>query len=118
VAINRIRTHSHPTRDAHLNRGSGGACYPTPSEGLGAWKNATETQQSAHASKSNMEEVVPKMARRRGSGARQSKRSWVRSCWGCSQARKNNSSVLSCIGNGIEVAANLQRSKSLCFSAT
>jgi len=32
-----------------------------------------------------MEEVMPKMARRRGSDAGQSRRRWVRSCGGCPQ---------------------------------
>jgi len=46
---------------------------PDPFRGMGAWRNFTETQQSGHASRTGpevkMEEVVPKMSRRRGSDA-------------------------------------------------
>jgi len=46
---------------------------PEPFRGMGAWRKSAETQQSGHAQgldqRSKMEEVVPKMARRRGSDA-------------------------------------------------
>jgi len=51
---------------------------PYPFRGMGAWRYSTETQQSDHNpgldQRSKMEEVVPKMARRRGSDAGQSRR--------------------------------------------
>jgi len=40
---------------------------PDPFRGMGAWKNSTKTQQSGHAQRSEMKEVVSKMACRRGS---------------------------------------------------
>jgi len=50
---------------------------PDPFRLMGAWRNSTETQQSGHAQgldqRSKME-VVPKMARRRGSDAGQSRK--------------------------------------------
>jgi len=54
---------------------------PDPFQEQGAWRNSTETQQSGHAPRSEpeskMEEVVPKMACRRSSDARQSRRRWL-----------------------------------------
>jgi len=51
---------------------------PDPFRRMGAWRNFADAQQSDHAPRSGpevkMEEVVPKMARRRGSDARQSRR--------------------------------------------
>jgi len=51
---------------------------PDSFRGIGAWRNSTETQQLGHAPRSGpevkMEEVVAKMARRRGSDAEQSRR--------------------------------------------
>jgi len=59
-------------------------------------------QQSGYAPRSGPkvknEEVVAKMARRRGSDAGQSRRRWVRFCSGFRRRYKNNSPVLSCIG--------------------
>jgi len=50
-----------------------------PAADAHAWRNSTEIQQSGHVPRSGpevkMEEVVPKMARRRGSDAGQSRRS-------------------------------------------
>jgi len=73
--------------------------------GMGAWRNSTDTQQSGHAPKSvpesKMEEVLPKMARRRGSDAGQFRKRWVRSSRGVRRhCKKNSSSVLSCIREG------------------
>jgi len=49
-----------------------------PFRGMGAWRNSTETQQSGHAPKSGSEvkngRGSAKVARRRGSDARQSRR--------------------------------------------
>jgi len=60
-------------------------CYPTP-----PWKNSRRPNSRAtpHGldQRSEMEEVVPKMTRQRGSDAGQSRRRWVRSCRGCPQA--------------------------------
>jgi len=51
---------------------------PDPFRGMGAWRNSTETNSRAMPQgldqRSKMEEVVPKMARRRGSDAGQSRR--------------------------------------------
>jgi len=61
-----------------------------PFREMEAWRNSTKTQQLGHAQdldqRSKMEEVVPKMARRRGLDTGQSRRRWVRSCKGCPQA--------------------------------
>jgi len=46
---------------------------PDPFRGMGAWRNSMETQQSGHAPRFGPE-VVPKMARRKGSDAGQSRR--------------------------------------------
>jgi len=64
-------------------------CHPTPSEGWG--RRGTPLRRNSWATpqgldqKSKMEEVVPKMARRRASDAGQSRRRWVRSCRRCPQ---------------------------------
>jgi len=55
-------------------------CYPTPSEGWGRGRtprrpNSRSTSQGLDHKSSKMDEVEPKMARRRGSDARQSRRS-------------------------------------------
>jgi len=53
---------------------------PDPFRGMEAWRNSKETQQSGQApsqgldQRSKMEEVMPKIARRRGSDAGQSKK--------------------------------------------
>jgi len=73
---------------------------PDPFRGMGAWRNSTEIQQSGHATRSDqrskMEEVVPKMARRRGSDGGQSKSDPAE----CVRRRcmKNSPYFLSCIG--------------------
>jgi len=47
-----------------------GVVLPDPFQKVRAWKNSTETQQSAHAQgldqRSKMKQVMPKMSRRRG----------------------------------------------------
>jgi len=61
-------------------------CYPTPSEGWG--RGGTPQKPNSRATpqglgqRLKMEELVPKMARRRGSDAGQSRRRWVVSCRG------------------------------------
>jgi len=45
-----------------------------------------------------MEELVPKMARRRSSDEGQSRKRWVRSCRWCPQALQEELSFSSCIG--------------------
>jgi len=81
--------------------GGGGTTRPLPRDG--AWRNSTETQKSGHAPRSGprskMEEVVPKMARRRlGCGTVKEEVSQIlqRVSWGL--CMKNSPSVLSCIG--------------------
>jgi len=75
---------------------------PDPIRGMVARKSTAETHSRATPQgldqKSKME-VMPKMARRRGSDARQSRRRRVRSCRGvCRRCKNNSPSVLSCIG--------------------
>jgi len=79
-------------------------CYPTPFEGWG--RGGTPQRPNSRATpqdldeRSEMEEVVPKMACRRGSYAGQSRRRGVGSCRECVRRRymKNSPSFLSCIG--------------------
>jgi len=60
---------------------------PTPSEewerGGTPWRPNSRATPHGLDKSSKMEEVVPKMARRRGSDAGLSRRRWIRSCRGC-----------------------------------
>jgi len=67
-----------------------GVVLPDPFRGMGHGEtprrpNSRGTPQGLDQ-RSKMKEVVPKMARRRGSGAGQSRRRRVRSCGRCPQA--------------------------------
>jgi len=80
-------------------------CDPIPSEGWGhggiPCRPSSRTTHQGLNQRSKME-VVPKMARQRGSDAGQSRRRRVRSCRGVRRrCRKNSPSVLSCIGKRI-----------------
>jgi len=64
-------------------------CYPTPSRGIGAWRNSTETKQSCHAPRSGPEVKNGSNAKdgapeRLGCGTIQEEVSQI--CRGCPQA--------------------------------